>query len=231
MATATNPRTFTKAEAKAHDAIVAEQYRQFRAAAQRFEDAYEAGHRAAGDVKIRPHAPASNRDARWSLQRFQVVAKLRREGSPALAVIDQARAQFEAAEAELDRLEDVRRASGNWQRFYLVTGGHIHASRSCHTLRPSTNFGWLPELSGEDEESAVLAHGPLLCTVCFPSAPVEWTRGVEAPDDQCPGSLSYDYDRATARLGYCAGNYGVCSHCGARVTVTKSNKLRKHTTP
>ncbi len=64
-----------------------------------------------------------------------------------------------------------------WSRFFLVTSsdGHIHSSMSCHTCRFSTTYGWKPELSGQTEVEAVEACGPALCTVCFPSAPTDWT--------------------------------------------------------
>lgn len=75
---------------------------------------------------------------------------------------------------EIDTLE---MAYTGWSRFFLVTSsqGHIHSSMRCHTCRPTTTFGWLPELSGLTEDAAVEAHGPALCTECFKSAPVEWT--------------------------------------------------------
>lgn len=64
-----------------------------------------------------------------------------------------------------------------WSRFFLVTSsdGHIHSSMFCHTCRWSTTYGWLPELSGQSEADAVALRGPALCTVCFPSAPLDWT--------------------------------------------------------
>jgi hypothetical protein len=66
-----------------------------------------------------------------------------------------------------------------WSRFFLVTSsaGHIHSSMSCHTCRPTTTYGWLPELSGKDADTAVAELGPTLCTACFPDAPVAWTAG------------------------------------------------------
>jgi len=66
-----------------------------------------------------------------------------------------------------------------WSRFFLVTSsaGHVHRSMACSTCRPTTTYGWLPELSGKDEAAAVAELGPNLCTVCFPSAPVAWTGG------------------------------------------------------
>lgn len=88
---------------------------------------------------------------------------------------------IDAQEAELAELANARfaleaRYTG-WSRFFLVTSstGHIHSSMHCSTCRPTTTYGWLPELSGQSEAQAVEAHGPALCSVCFPSAPVEWT--------------------------------------------------------
>lgn len=66
-----------------------------------------------------------------------------------------------------------------WSRFFIVknTNGHIHSSMDCSTCYPTTVFGWLPQLSGLTEADAVEEWGGILCSVCFPSAPVEWTEG------------------------------------------------------
>jgi len=66
-----------------------------------------------------------------------------------------------------------------WSRFFLVTSsaGHIHSSMHCSTCRPTTTYGWLPELSGKDADTAVAELGPTLCSVCYPDAPTEWTTG------------------------------------------------------
>ncbi len=66
-----------------------------------------------------------------------------------------------------------------WSRFFLVTSsaGHIHKDMECSTCRPRTTYGWLPQLSGKTEAEAVADQGPMLCSVCFPTAPVEWTVG------------------------------------------------------
>jgi hypothetical protein len=69
---------------------------------------------------------------------------------------------------------------GGWSRFFLVRGGHIHSSLSCTTCNKNgsrTAFQWLTELSGLTEEDAVAKYGAVLCTVCFPNAPVEYTNG------------------------------------------------------
>lgn len=67
-----------------------------------------------------------------------------------------------------------------WSRFFIVNnaGGHIHWTMSCSTCYPTTDFGWLPNLSGLTEADAVEEWGGILCSVCFPSAPVEHTNGV-----------------------------------------------------
>jgi len=92
-------------------------------------------------------------------------------------------AALDACDAEYTRIIvaktplDDEFARRPWSRFFLVTSsdGHIHSSMSCQTCRWSTTFGWLPELSGQTEADAVALRGPALCTVCFPSAPTEWT--------------------------------------------------------
>lgn len=115
-----------------------------------------------------------------------------------------------------------------WTRFFLVqnNGGHIHSSMSCSTCYITTRFGWLPNLSGLTEAEAVAAHGAILCTVCYPSAPVEWTDGRD--DSVCPGSgQHYDTDQKS-RVGYYSGNWGHCVECGKVQTITKIGNIRKH---
>lgn len=123
-----------------------------------------------------------------------------------------------------------------WARFFLVTSsnGHIHSSMDCSTCTSRTQFGWLPEASGQTEAEAIaerdkLDSAALLCTVCFPNAPVEWT--VKPVDDTvCPGSGTTNYDRTTARTGYYSGNFGICNDCGQPATIPGQSgiKMRKH---
>jgi hypothetical protein len=137
-------------------------------------------------------------------------------------------------EAEAKPLNDEFDAAP-WLRFFLVQnhGGHIHSSTGCSTCRMTTVFGWLPDLSGLTEKDAVDAHGAILCTVCFPSAPVEWTMGITKEDpDSCTGSGTHDYDQATyRRVGYNGQGRAKCGHCGEWVTVTTNYKVRKHKKP
>lgn len=60
-----------------------------------------------------------------------------------------------------------------WKRYFLVTndGGHVHRGRNCSTCFPTTHYGWLPQLSGCDEQVMVAEYGEKACTICFPNAP------------------------------------------------------------
>lgn len=81
-------------------------------------------------------------------------------------------------EHNVNELEEEWR-SDPWSRFFLVANnnGHLHSSRGCSTCYPTTQYLWCAEISGLEEEDAVAEYGSQLCTVCFPSAPTEWTDG------------------------------------------------------
>ncbi|MDQ1041504.1 hypothetical protein QFZ75_008006 [Streptomyces sp. V3I8] len=124
---------------------------------------------------------------------------------------------------------------GGWSRFFLVnnTNGHIHKTTSpvgCHTLHWNTDIGWLPDLSGLTEADAVKAHGTILCSVCFPSAPVEWTVGKAPADTECPGSRQFvKLDSSMARR---MSKFATCPECGKTgVSVSSAWNLRKHDRP
>ena len=106
-----------------------------------------------------------------------------RHGSKSFAEI---KATFDALAAGITKIRDAMRPYDaeydrrQWSRFFSVPAGHVHSSMSCQTCNHNgraTTFGWNPELSGLTEADAVAKLGPLLCTVCFPTAPVEWTIG------------------------------------------------------
>lgn len=140
------------------------------------------------------------------------------ELASASAAVVEARAAFAPLDAEWDR-------RGGWSRFFIVqnNNGHIHSNMHCSTCYVRTQFGWLPDLSGLTEADAVEAHGTILCSVCFPSAPVEWTVGRQAPTG-CAGSGMAPAG-ATDRVGM--RTYGECSVCHTRQLVTGSG-IRKH---
>lgn len=142
--------------------------------------------------------------------------------------------QIETEEKPL-RNEYARRP---WSRFFLVNGGHIHSSMSCSTCNrngKATSFSWLPDLSGLTEEEAVETHGAILCTTCYPTAPLAWTNFYEQEAERkaatyCPGSGTTDWKDGTLRNGFYSGNGGYCGHCNgwAGTTSRYSTTIRKH---
>lgn len=143
--------------------------------------------------------------------------------------------KYDERKAELDVVqsdyqEKCKQYKG-WSRFFLVQGGHVHSSLDCSTcnrMGKSTKFGWLPDLSGLAEADAVKEHGAILCTVCYPSAPVEYTN-------------KYDLDKA-AKSGQRCPSSGTgtwrngerlrrCPDCDARITVTGRGLIKAHDKP
>lgn len=145
-------------------------------------------HRAVGDTRQKLRFTTG----RWERSTSDVLAT-----DPAtLASYEQANFARIVAEHEraADALHAVAVEQGNleaiynanpWPRFFHVSNlnGHIHRTAPnhpdrCQTCKPDTPYRWLPALSGLTEDDAVKAIGPVLCSVCFPSAPVEHTTGV-----------------------------------------------------
>lgn len=150
----------------------------------------------------------------------------------AIETCDDAQRSIDFYIGEIQKLNAVFYRHG-WSRFFLVSGGHIHATMDCSTCnngREPTKFGWLPELSALTEADAVAEHGALLCSACFPSAPTEWTdfyerKAAERKAAQCSGSGTWDYPSGTRR------RYVPCDHCGEMVSITSTGKLRAHKPP
>lgn len=75
--------------------------------------------------------------------------------------------------------EDIYEAEyhrrGRWTRAFLVHNGngHVHKSRSCSTLRPTTSLLWVTSYSGKNESEVIEDAGESACTVCYPNAPVD----------------------------------------------------------
>ena len=74
---------------------------------------------------------------------------------------------------------------GQWLRYNVVPGGHIHSGGvRCHTLRPTTDVRWAHPVSGDSVDEAIEVYGDVLCTHCFPDAPVENCGGKVSTDEQ-----------------------------------------------
>lgn len=221
------------------DTELAANYEAHRAARQSHAFALDSLHHAANDRK---NYTGRGRQSAWGMTDAAALAAAtataadetamayrREEAAKALAKLADVEATLKglAAEAAPLHAEYARRP---WPRFFLVE--HVHSSTSCHTLRPTTKYAWLPTLSGMTEADAVAAHGALLCTHCYPTAPVEWTNGhdlaaQERKASQCPGAGKYV--ETVARVGM--RWYGDCPDCGGRVLKTDTGKLRAHKPP
>jgi hypothetical protein len=199
-------------------------------------------HRAAGDHQDYVSVGRNRRVLQWRLDDAEVLGQLANAlvgGGPVrltswevpevrelLHEVNAQDAAMEANRAEANLLERVHDEHG-WSRFFLVlnNNGHIHYDQSNYrcSRTPTTQHGWNPALSGATEEEAVAELGPLLCTVCFPSAPVEWTIG-KPKTDRCAGSGAYvRYTGPRRRTVYVE-----CPECHETVTRTPSGLVRAH---
>lgn len=153
----------------------------------------------------------------------------RQYAEAAYRTIEEAQARIAAINAEAAPLNETFEQH-RWSRFFIVTSsanGHIHKDMYCSTCTDKTTYGWLPQLSGLTEADAVADQGTRLCSVCFPTAPVEWTVGIQKEEDpdKCPGSGTHDHD--SSRVQYYSPR-AKCNHCGRMASVTSTGKLRKH---
>lgn len=143
------------------------------------------------------------------------------------------------AQAKLKQITDAldahERNYAGWSRFWCVPNGHIHRTMSCSTCNKMgnrTRFYLAHEVSGMDEAAAVNAQGPVLCTVCFPTAPLNWTNGLDEAAKakkaaQCPGSGRY-YDSNLPHESRRMAKWATCPECGDRPAMTSTGKLRAH---
>jgi hypothetical protein len=114
-----------------------------------------------------------------------------------------------------------------WQRFFLVE--HIHSSAACSSFRPTTKVGWLPKVSGLTEAEAVAEYGAILCTICFPSAPVEMTNGSLIDPNVCKGAGTAITSETPKRTGFYSGNWAECPECGKHVGIGRNAyRIPKH---
>lgn len=99
------------------------------------------------------------------------------------------------------RIDGMEAQYTGWSRFFLVVSsqGHIHSSMYCSTCYNTTRYGWLPELSGREEVDTIELCGPVLCSVCFPSAPVAWQGGKVRKKEAARLAWSPDRDEKIAK--------------------------------
>jgi hypothetical protein len=154
--------------------------------------------------------------------------------------------------AEIQEIGREWEARGCWSRYWLVTSsdGHIHSSRhcsSCNKGKQATGFALVPYLSDKTAADAVSDLGPALCTVCFPSAPVESREQARIPAavalalrEAFQAARKAAAAKAAKRSSeLCSGsgsNAGglrkpVCPVCGCTQRVKKDGTLHDHRAP
>jgi hypothetical protein len=222
--------------AVATDTLLAELYVEAEALRSERQHTLEAIHHAAGDSKKR--TAGRYQFAPWTLSHAEAIAAEpatpwnRDRHADSVTRLDSLDRRLADNARKASELAAIWEANGKWARFFMVSAGHIHRSMDCSTCnngQTATSFGWLPQLSGLTEADAVKAHGALLCTVCYPSAPVEWTNGKELEAEAkaaalCPGSRKGAVpDPARRNL-----RYGKCQGCGSTQALTTRGAIRAH---
>jgi hypothetical protein len=129
-----------------------------------------------------------------------------------------------------------------WSRFHQLRstdGARIHGTRFCSSLHRSDigDLGWHPELSGKSEQEAVEALGPVMCSKCFKSAPVEWRRDpkdLKANLNACPGAEKSPVEGTRRFQPTWNGGYdeAECTGCGEMKRLRSTDwKIGKHDKP
>ncbi len=224
------------------DAQLADLYGQYQAADEKLEAALGSLHYKIGERPVRVVRstgrktwPTTDREAEEKARALAAAGTLKPwEQAPmeaTLAKVDEYRAAATAALAATEPLQAEYTRRGGWTRFHPVPGGHIHSGRGCHTLRITTDVRWMPEMSGQDEATALAnlgTAGHILCTVCFPSAPVQWTVKPADPNT-CKGSGKAAVANSQSRRGM--NVYATCTGCDTRQILTSYSGIRKHKAP
>lgn len=230
-----NMETTTRHEVEV-DTRISEVYMEFVKSEQKVISAVNGLHFAMGDYQ--PRRIFSVKANAELLERFETKRQAAIDsGSWKIRNYDEAMTRYtetvEAMDTAKAAYDEAAKEYEGWSRFYLVTSskGHIHSSMDCSTCQWTTTFAWLPTVSGLTEAEAVAEHGAILCTVCFPSAPLEHTNQYELDKaakaaESCPGSGKPGVEGGS-RQGFCSGNFHTCTVCGETVGGAGHN-VRKH---
>lgn len=78
------------------------------------------------------------------------------------------------AHSAKEKLDEFNKDNpAEWPQYYLVSGGHLHNSKSCGSLNVGTKVYPYPEASGLNDDEVVELGGHRVCTKCVPNAPVD----------------------------------------------------------
>lgn len=81
----------------------------------------------------------------------------------------------------LHGLEAEYTRRGGWARYYVVdnNNGHLHTHTRCQNTYETTEWVWMPGMSGMTKAEAVAEGGSLTCLSCFPEFRTEIELGRE----------------------------------------------------
>lgn len=190
MTATTAPATFTRTEAKQADQELYSAMLVVGDKQDRVKRALDSVHRTVGDSYRRQYdsrsgwkmsaaeatTAAADKAATDTTYKGQEAARALENLAKAEAELTQARAEVKAADKWAD--------NGRWNRYAVVPGGHIHNEMGCFTLRWDTDVRWAYPVSGDSVADAIEAYGTVLCSHCYPEAPVAQTIGKVAVDAQ-----------------------------------------------
>lgn len=189
--TATAPEVYTREQAKEADRILNELHFESARKSQRVGWAVDSLRR------LVDRETGWGRDRAWGKTFEQAFAEVTaqaetvdpekpwvsREAQSALVKLDEARAELLEVDLAVRKQSALWAAHGCWNRYSVVPGGHIHTNwRDCHTLRDTTTVLWAYQASGDSVDEAIEVYGTVLCTHCYPDAPVEKTGGKTLTD-------------------------------------------------
>lgn len=81
----------------------------------------------------------------------------------------------------IDGLTREYERRGRWSRYYVVdnNNGHLHTHTECQNTYETTQWVWMPGMSGMTKAEAVAEGGKLTCLSCFPEFREEIEAGRE----------------------------------------------------
>ena len=192
---------FTREQAKASDKVLHDLMLVVARKDQGVVFALTSLHYAAGDSKRGYSTSAS-----WNLSHNDALAKAKaivaadeghtlsdgrwipstkgEQAARAIEGLDKAEAELADAVAAKTAQDSEWINHGQWDRYSVVPGGHIHTDLRCFTFRHTTDVRWAYPVSGDSVDEAIAEYGPALCTHCFPNAPVEQYASKVEVDEQ-----------------------------------------------
>lgn len=96
-------------------------------------------------------------------------------------VIDEASGKCSVLNNLVYALQSEYSRRGGWARYYVVdnNNGHLHTHTRCQNTYETTEWVWMPTMSGMTHAEAVAEGGKLSCLSCFPEHREEIEAGRE----------------------------------------------------